>query len=320
MKFVDEATIFVEGGAGGNGCVSFRREKYVPRGGPDGGDGGDGGSVFLIGERSLQTLYDLKLKPHYKAGRGMHGKGKGMDGKSGGDRFIPVPLGVEVYKDGKFMGEILDHKQTLLIAKGGKGGRGNRHFVTSTNQAPRIAEEGKPGEKCRLKIVLKLISQIGIVGFPNAGKSTLLQAMTNARPEIADYPFTTLTPNLGVLKDNVKNIVIADMPGIIEGAHCGKGLGLRFLRHIERTRILILLIDISSKEPMNQYYTLLDEFKKYDPQILKKPRIVVFNKIDLLQKIPEFNLKEKTFYISALNNIGIDKLSEALKNEDFFKN
>ncbi|MEO0124235.1 MAG: GTPase ObgE [candidate division WOR-3 bacterium] len=320
MKFVDEATIFVEGGAGGNGCVSFRREKYVPRGGPDGGDGGDGGSVFLIGEKRLQTLYDLKLRPHYKAGRGMHGKGKGMDGKSGEDKFVPVPLGVEVYKDGKFMGEILEHKQTLLVAKGGKGGRGNRHFVTSANQAPRIAEEGKPGEKCKLKIVLKLISQIGIVGFPNAGKSTLLKAMTNARPEIADYPFTTLAPNLGVLKDNLKNIVIADMPGIIEGAHAGKGLGLRFLRHIERTKILILLIDISSDKPMNQYHTLLNEFKKYDPKILKKPRIVVFNKIDLSQKIPEFNLKERTFYISALKNIGIDELSEALKNEDLYKN
>ncbi len=320
MKFVDEATIFVEGGSGGNGCVSFRREKYVPRGGPDGGDGGDGGSVYLIGERNLQTLYDLKLKPHYKAERGMHGKGKGMDGKSGEDRYIPVPLGVEVFKDGKFIGEILEHKQTLLVAKGGTGGRGNRHFVTSTSQAPRIAEEGKPGEKCKLKIILKLISQIGIVGFPNAGKSTLLQAMTNARPEIADYPFTTLTPNLGVLKDNLKNIVIADMPGIIEGAHSGKGLGLRFLRHIERTKILILLIDISSDVPMNQYYILLNEFKKYNPKILKKPRIVVFNKIDLLGKIPEFNLKEKTFFISALKNIGLDKLTEALKNEDLYKN
>uniref|UniRef100_A0A7C6AG54 GTPase Obg n=1 Tax=candidate division WOR-3 bacterium TaxID=2052148 RepID=A0A7C6AG54_UNCW3 len=319
MKFVDEATIYVEGGIGGNGCISFRREKFVPRGGPDGGDGGDGGSVYLIGERGLQTLYDLRLKPHYKAGRGMHGKGKGMDGRSGEDRFIPVPLGIEVYKEEKFIGEILEHKQTMLVARGGKGGRGNRHFVTSTNQTPRIAESGKPGEKCKLKIILKLISQIGIVGFPNAGKSTLLQTMTNARPEIADYPFTTLTPNLGVLKDNFKNIVIADMPGIIEGAHTGKGLGTKFLRHIERTRMLILLIDISSNDPMNQYHILLNEFKNYNPKILKKPRIVVFNKIDLLKKIPEFHLKERTFYISALKNEGIDKLTEALKNEDLYK-
>ena len=225
MKFVDETTIYVEAGSGGSGCVSFRREKYVPRGGPDGGDGGDGGSIYLIGDRNLQTLYDLQLRPHYKSERGMHGKGKGMDGKSGEDRYIPVPLGIEIYKDGKFLGEIIEHKQTILVARGGKGGRGNRHFVTSTNQAPRIAESGQPGEKSKLKIILKLISNIGIVGFPNAGKSTLLRAMTNARPEIADYPFTTLTPNLGVLKENLKNIVIADMPGIIEGAHTGREIG-----------------------------------------------------------------------------------------------
>jgi len=320
VKFIDEAVIYVEAGPGGNGCISFRREKFVPKGGPDGGDGGDGGSVYLIGEKNLQTLYDLKLKPHYKAGRGMHGKGKGMNGRSGKDRYIPVPLGVEVYKNDKFIGEILEHKQTLLVAKGGKGGRGNRHFVTSTNQAPRIAEEGKPGEKCKLKIILKLISQVGIVGFPNAGKSTLLAAMTNAHPEIADYPFTTLTPNLGVLKDNFKNIVIADMPGIIEGAHKGKGLGIRFLRHIERTRLLVLLIDLSVDAPLKQYKALLNEFKRYSPALLEKPRIVVFNKIDLLEKIPEFKLEEKIFYISALKKIGIDELTNYLKNEDFLKN
>ncbi|MCX7995364.1 MAG: GTPase ObgE [candidate division WOR-3 bacterium] len=316
MKFVDEATIYVEGGAGGNGCISFRREKFVPRGGPDGGDGGDGGSVYLIGEKRLQTLYDLQIKPHYKAGRGMHGKGKGMDGKSGEDKYIPVPLGVEVYRNGKLIGEILGHKQVLLVAKGGKGGRGNRHFVTPTNQAPRIAEVGKPGEKFKLKIILKLISQIGIVGFPNAGKSTLLKAMTNAHPEIASYPFTTLTPNLGVLKDDFRNIIIADMPGIIEGAHLGRGLGVRFLRHIERTKMLILLIDISMPDPMRQYQILLDEFRMYNPELLKKPRIVVFNKIDLVETLPQFNLNEKVFYISALKNKGIDELKKAIRNEN----
>ncbi|MEO0136329.1 MAG: GTPase ObgE [candidate division WOR-3 bacterium] len=320
MKFVDEATIYVEGGHGGNGCVSFRREKFVPRGGPDGGDGGDGGSVYLIGERSLQTLYDLHLRPHYKAGRGMHGKGKGMDGKSGEDKYIPVPLGVEVYRDGRFFGEILEHKQMLLVAKGGKGGRGNRHFVTPTNQAPRHAEEGKPGERYKLKLILKLISQIGIVGFPNAGKSTLLKAMTNARPEIADYPFTTLTPNLGVLKDDLRNIVIADMPGIIEGAHAGRGLGIRFLRHIERTKMLLVVIDISASEPLRQYQILLDEFRMYNPSLLKKPRIVVFNKIDLIKNPPKFQLSEKVFYISALRNKGIEELKAALKDEDIYQN
>ncbi len=320
MKFVDEVTIFVEAGPGGNGCISFRREKFVPRGGPDGGDGGDGGSVYLIGNKILQTLYDLQLRPHYKAGRGMHGMGKGMDGKSGDDRYISVPLGIEVYKDDNLLGEIIEHEQKMLVAKGGKGGRGNRHFVTSTNRAPKIAEKGTPGEKCKLKIILKLISQIGIVGFPNAGKSTLLKAMTNARPKIADYPFTTLTPNLGVLKNNYQNVVIADMPGIIEGAHKGRGLGLKFLRHIERTRIILVLIDASLSEPIKQYQAILEEFKKYNATLLKKPRIVVFNKIDLLSKIEKFPLAEPTFYISALKNKGVDKLIAHLKDENFSKN
>lgn len=320
MKFVDEVTIFVEAGSGGNGCVSFRREKFVPRGGPDGGNGGDGGSVYLMGNKVLQTLYDLQLKPHYKAGRGRHGMGKGMDGKSGEDKYIPVPLGVEVYKNDHLIGEVLQHNEKVLVAKGGKGGRGNRHFATSTNRAPRIAEKGEPGEKFKLKIILKLISQIGIVGFPNAGKSTLLSAITNARPKVADYPFTTLTPNLGVLKDNYKNIVIADMPGIIEGAHKGKGLGLRFLRHIERTRAILIVIDISVPEPIKQYEAILKEFEKYDEALLKKPRIAIFNKIDLQKKVEKFSLTEPTFYISALKNIGIDKLIAKLKNEDFSKN
>ncbi|MGQ9464623.1 MAG: GTPase ObgE [bacterium] len=319
MKFVDEVTIFVEAGAGGNGCVSFRREKFVPRGGPDGGDGGDGGSVYLIGNKVMQTLYDLQLKPHYKAGRGRHGMGKGMDGKSGQDKYIQVPLGVEIYKGDQLIGEILEPGEKIIVAKGGKGGRGNRHFVTSTNRSPRIAEKGEPGECFKLKIILKLISQMGIVGFPNVGKSTLLSALTNARPQIADYPFTTLTPNLGVLKDNYRNIVIADMPGIIEGAHKGKGLGLRFLRHIERTRVLLIVIDISVPEPIKQYDAILKEFEKYNEALLKKPRVVIFNKIDLRKKIENFSLSEPTFYISALKNIGIDELIARLKNEDFPK-
>ncbi len=319
MKFVDEVTIFVQAGDGGNGCVSFRREKFVPRGGPDGGSGGDGGSVYLVGDKRLQTLYDLKLHPHYKAERGTHGKGKGMDGKYGEDKFVRVPLGVEVFKDSNLVGEILRANEKIIVARGGKGGRGNKHFATSTNQSPRIAEKGSPGEKNKIKIVLKLISQIGIVGLPNAGKSTLLKAITNARPQIADYPFTTLNPNLGVLKSNHHNIVIADMPGIIEGAHTGKGLGLRFLRHIERTKMLLILIDISIPEPIAQYYTLLDEFKRYDTRLLKKPRIVIFNKIDLIEKVPEFSLREPTFFVSALKNTGIEGLVNFLKNEDFNK-
>lgn len=316
MKFVDEAKIFVESGPGGNGCISFRREKYVPRGGPDGGNGGDGGSVYLIGSKDLQTLYDLKIRPHYRAGRGKHGKGKKMNGRTATDVTIPVPLGIIVLHEDEPLGEILKHGERLILARGGKGGRGNACFVSPTNQAPRHAEQGMSGEQKTLKIVLKLISNIGIVGLPNAGKSTLLKAMTNARPRIDSYPFTTLTPNLGVLRDNISNVVIADMPGIIEGAHEGKGIGMRFLRHIERTKLLVLLIDISSPKPREQYTTLLNEFKRYKRALLEKPRIVVFNKIDLMDEVPHFKLREKMFYISALKGTGIDQLVKHLKNEN----
>jgi len=302
----------VEAGAGGKGCMSFRREKFVPRGGPDGGDGGDGGSVYLIGKNELTTLYDLKMKPLYRAGRGQHGKGKKMHGRNGKDIYIPVPLGVVIINGEQVMGEILQKEEKFLAAKGGIGGRGNARFVTSVNQAPRRNEEGKIGEKKTLKIVLKLISDIGIAGLPNSGKSTLLKAITNAKPKIGDYPFTTLTPNLGVLRNNLNNIVLADIPGIIEGAHYGKGLGLQFLRHIERTNVLILLIDISVAKPMDQYECLLNEFQQYDTELLKKNRLVVFNKIDLLDKIPEYDLKEKVFYISALRGDGLDYLIKFL--------
>lgn len=308
MKFVDEAKISVEAGRGGNGCVSFRREKYVPKGGPDGGDGGDGGSVCLIGNKKLGTLYDLKVRPHYKAGRGLHGKGKKMHGKTGKDVSIQVPLGIVIVDEETVVGEILKDKQKLIVAKGGKGGRGNYRFVGPSNQSPRYAEEGTLGEKKRLKIILKLISDIGIVGLPNVGKSTLLKNITSARPKIGAYPFTTLNPNLGVLRSTVKSIIIADMPGIIEGAHHGKGLGLQFLRHIERTNLLLLLIDLSAPQPLHQYECLLNEFNQYDATLLKKPRVVVFNKIDLLSEIPRYNLKESVFYISALTGDGIDEL------------
>ena len=314
MKFVDEAKIFVESGAGGNGCVSFRREKYVPKGGPDGGDGGDGGSVLLVGTKNLMTLYDLKIKPHYRAKRGQHGKGKKMHGRTGTDIHIHVPLGVVVYEENQKIGEILTDAEQLVVARGGRGGRGNARFVSPTNQAPRNAEEGIPGTRKTLLITLKLISDIGIVGLPNAGKSTLLKAMTDARPRIASFPFTTLSPNLGVLRDNKRNVVIADMPGIIEGAHKGKGIGLQFLRHIERTNLLILLIDISVSEPRQQYDLLLKEFKQHNPQLLTKPRIVVFNKIDLRKDLPQFDLPEKVFYVSALKNIGLAELVKYLKD------
>lgn len=318
MKFIDEATVIVESGAGGNGCVSFRREKFVPRGGPDGGNGGSGGSVFLIGSKDLETLYDLKVKPHYRAGRGMHGKGKNMHGRSGQDVQIRVPLGTVVHDGAAVIGEITNHGEMLNVARGGRGGRGNAHFVSATNRAPRRVEPGAPGVKRKLKIVLKLISDIGIVGLPNAGKSTLLRAMTNARPRIGRYPFTTLSPNLGALRDKTTNtsIIIADMPGIIEGAHQGKGIGLQFLRHIERTNLLVVVIDASAPDPARQYETLLGEFASYDPRLLKKPRVIVLNKIDLLGQTPALDVKERVFCVSALKGTGVDALIAYLQNEN----
>ncbi len=312
MKFVDEAKIIVTAGNGGNGCVSFRREKFVPKGGPDGGDGGDGGSVYLVGMKGLETLYDLKVKPHYRAGRGGHGKGKRMTGRNGNNIYINVPPGIIAMNGTKILGDIMTDREKLLVAKGGKGGRGNYHFTTSTNRTPQYAEEGHAGDKKTLKIVLKLISDIGLVGLPNSGKSTLLNAVTNARSRIGDYPFTTLNPHLGILRSSSRNIVIADMPGIIEGAHQGKGLGLQFLRHIERTRLLILMVDISIPDPLTQYECLLKEFKEYNHALLEKPRIVVFNKIDLLDKIPQYSLQEKTFFISALRGDGLEDLTTFL--------
>jgi GTP-binding protein len=319
MKFVDQATIMVKAGDGGNGCISFRREKFVPKGGPDGGDGGNGGSVYLRADKHLQTLYDLKIKPHYNARRGSHGKGKRMSGKSGTDVYINVPPGIIVINGEKTLGELLNHNETLLIARGGKGGRGNYHFATSTNRAPDCAEHGTQGEEKRLQIVLKLISDIGLVGLPNSGKSTLLNAMTRARSKVGDYPFTTLTPHLGMLGNDYRRIIIADMPGIIKGAHHGRGLGLQFLRHIERTNLLILIIDVSAPQPLQHYEAILEEFRNYNGNLLKKARVIVFNKIDLVDSVPEFTLQEKVFYVSALKGQGIQELITYLTHEDTIK-
>ncbi|MEO0071960.1 MAG: GTPase ObgE [candidate division WOR-3 bacterium] len=315
MKFVDQVVIEVEAGAGGDGCISFRREKFVPRGGPDGGNGGQGGSVYLVGNPNLQTLADLEYHCRYKAQRGQHGKGSNCDGKNGKDVYVPVPLGTDVYDadTNEFLGEILQPNQTLLVARGGRGGRGNRAFASSTNRAPRIREKGEPGEKRRLKLILRLIADIGLVGLPNAGKSTLLSKLTSAHPKIADYPFTTLTPNLGVLKSESLYFTIADMPGIIEGASAGKGLGLIFLRHIERTKIIIYVIDISQKDPLNDLTILRNEIKSYNPEILQKKQVVVFNKIDLVKRVRKVYTGLPTFYVSALTGEGISELKEYLK-------
>lgn len=285
--FVDEARIFVKGGDGGRGCVAFLREKYKPFGGPDGGDGGDGGSVYLVADSSLVTLADLRGRIHWEAERGQHGRGKSQNGKKGRDVLIRVPVGTVVRDDkGVLLGELLEEGQKLLVARGGRGGRGNRHFATPTNRTPRFAEDGERGEARWLKLELKLIADVGIVGLPNAGKSTLLAAISNAHPAIADYPFTTKTPVLGIVElSKWEKMVVADLPGLIEGAHKGKGLGDRFLRHIERTRVLLHIIDIAPpdrKNPEHAYITIRKELQAYSAELAAKPEIVALNKTDLI--------------------------------------
>lgn len=323
--FLDRATIIVESGRGGNGCLSFRREKFVPRGGPDGGDGGKGGDVYLRANPNISTLYDFLHKPYYKAEDGENGKGKNMVGKDGKDIYIDVPCGTVVYKiidNNKIkIADLVQPYQTVLVAKGGRGGRGNAAFKSSTNRAPRIAELGQPGETVKLFLELKLIADVGIVGLPNAGKSTLLSVLTAARPKIADYPFTTLYPNLGVCKYDNLDFVLADIPGIIEGAHKGKGLGLEFLRHIERTKIILHLIDVSVDDLdkiYQNYKAIIEELKSYSKKMLDKPMMVVLNKIDLISEkqlndiIKYFSKKIKNKYpiipISAIKKQSLDIL------------
>ncbi len=314
MRFIDEIEITVIGGKGGDGCISFRREKYVPRGGPDGGDGGDGGDVCIIGDPNLSTLADLEYRRVYKAEDGENGKGKNRHGRDGKDLYIKVPLGTDVYDadTGEFIGSILSPDDRLTVAKGGKGGKGNARFATPTRRAPRIREKGKDGERRKLKLVLKLLADVGLVGFPNAGKSSLLRALTGAEPKIAEYPFTTLAPNLGVLKDEFASFTIADIPGIIEEAHRGKGLGLWFLKHIERSRILLFVLDVTD-EPIKKYEILKNEIKNYKEEILLKPSLVVFNKIDLLSEKPCFNIDVPHLYVSALKGDGIQELKKKLE-------
>ncbi|MEM4367946.1 MAG: GTPase ObgE [Candidatus Anstonellales archaeon] len=342
--FLDIVKIYVESGKGGNGCVSFRREKYIPYGGPDGGRGGKGGDVYLRANPNVTTLYDFTLRPHFKAQDGEHGKGKNMYGKDGEDLYIDVPCGTVVYKldeNGNkiFLKDLNKAYDVVLVARGGRGGRGNADFKSSTNRAPRIAELGQPSERVTLILELKLIADIGIVGLPNAGKSTLLSVLTNAKPKIADYPFTTLSPNLGTLAVFDKKFVIADIPGLIENAHKGKGLGTDFLRHIERTRMLLHLIDISScdiNKIYRDYKIIINELKSYSKALIKKPMIVVLNKIDTVQPtikdeiLKKLKTKIKSKYpilaISAIKKEGIDNLLkkilqiiEKLKEEPIFE-
>ena len=285
--FIDEAEIIVIAGGGGSGCMSFRREKFVPLGGPDGGDGGKGGDVIIVGDGGLNTLMDTRYRKVYNAKRGGHGSGSNKTGKNGSGITIPVPTGTIITENGKITGEILKHGQKLTAVRGGRGGRGNARFATSTNRAPRKWEPGEEGEKKTLLLQLKLLADIGLVGFPNAGKSTLISVVSAARPKIADYPFTTLIPNLGIVKcHEFHSFVMADIPGLIEGSHTGKGLGDRFLRHIERTRGLLFLIEITEENPLKVYRALCSEIERFNPSILAKPHVIVLTKRDILPDVP----------------------------------
>ena len=281
--FFDQATIYVKGGDGGNGIVAFRREKFVPRGGPSGGNGGKGGDVILKADQHLNTLLPFKSRVHFKAERGGHGSGSNKQGKTGEDRIVPVPPGTAVFlrDTDQQIADLVEVGQEVIVAHGGRGGRGNAAFKSATNQAPRMAELGEPGEEHWLRLELKLIADVGIVGVPNAGKSTLLASASRARPKIADYPFTTLIPNLGVVVVDHRDFVLADIPGLIEGAHAGSGLGDKFLRHIERTRILIHLLNGLSPDPLGDYEAINTELVLFNPLLADKPQIVVLNKMDL---------------------------------------
>jgi GTP-binding protein len=320
--FVDEARIFVKAGDGGHGCCSFRREKYVPRGGPNGGDGGHGGSIILRADPQLHTLIDLTYQQQYRAQRGAHGEGKNCSGRGGEDRLIAVPVGTMVYdaESGERLADLSAPGQTLVAAKGGRGGRGNAHFATPTHRAPRRADPGEPGEERTLRLELKLLADVGIVGFPNAGKSTLLSAISKARPKIADYPFTTLTPQLGVARDAAgRSFVVADIPGLIEGAHAGKGLGHQFLRHVERTRVMLHLVDAGvgrAGDPVEEFRILRRELTAYQPELAEKPMVLAANKIDAqgdgghVAALRRYAKKEHIpfFAVSAVTGVGLAPL------------
>ncbi len=327
MKFIDEASLYVKAGDGGRGCVSFRREKYVPKGGPDGGDGGKGGDVVIVGRKSLISLLDFKYKRIYKAEKGKPGGGKNKTGRNGADLYIHVPLGTEVHdeENGLLLADIVEDGQTFVAAAGGIGGRGNTRFVTPTRRVPTEFDEGRKGAERSLRLDLKLLASIGIIGLPNAGKSTLLSRLTSATPEVGDYPFTTLTPSLGVLTENDRRTVLADIPGIIKGASGGKGLGLKFLRHIERTGMLLWVVDAAG-DTLGDYLTLKNELRQYKAELAARERIVVLNKIDLVTPQEaarkEAALRkegEDVIPISAARELGIDRLKDAIQERDIRK-
>jgi GTP-binding protein len=325
--FVDQVKVTLRAGKGGDGCVSFRRERGIPRGGPDGGRGGNGGSLFLISTESINSLAYFRFHPINKAKKGAHGEGRNRHGRSGTDLELRVPIGTVVREIDKedILFDFVSPDLKFLAAQGGKGGRGNASFATSTHQSPRFRQEGQPGEEKELMLELKLIADVGLVGYPNVGKSTLISQISAAKPVIADYPFTTLVPNLGVVDvDEFRSFVVADIPGLIEDAHLGHGLGIKFLKHIERTKILVHIIDISpysQRDPVEDFHTVKKELEAFDPSLVKRTQIVVANKIDLLpgseERLEKLKKQAKQeglpfFAISALQKIGLKQVIDAM--------
>jgi GTPase len=323
--FIDEAKITVHAGDGGHGCIAFRREKFVPRGGPSGGDGGNGGSIYLVANDQENTLLKFRYNHAFRANRGRHGEGSNKHGKSGDDLEISVPLGTVVFdfESGDLLHDFTEPRERVLIACGGKGGHGNAHFASSVNRAPTRAQDGRPGEQKTLRLELKLLADVGLVGFPNAGKSTLISSISAARPKIADYPFTTLEPHLGVVAyDQDKSFVVADIPGLIEGAHLGHGLGIQFLRHIERTRLLLHLVDVSpaeDRDPVADFKTIEKELAEHNSQLTEKPRIVVATKLDAadptkLRKLQQWCRQQRMelIRISSVTGEGLEELKHGI--------
>ncbi len=322
MKFLDQAKIYIKAGNGGSGSASFRREKYIEFGGPDGGDGGEGGSIILEAERNLNTLIDFRYRQHFKADSGKSGSKKNKTGGSGKDLVLKVPIGTQIYEEDNntLIYDFTKNDEKFVVATGGKGGLGNTRFKSSTNRAPKRKTEGKKGEEFWIWLQLKVIADVGIIGLPNAGKSSFLSKCTRARPKIANYPFTTINPNLGVLQINHREIVLADIPGLIEGSHKGIGLGDKFLRHIERCNTLIHLIDISENDILGNYLKIRNELSKYDKKILKKKEIIIFNKLDLVniatvnEKLKKFRnrVKKKYEITSLISNYNFEKIKKII--------
>ncbi len=325
MKFVDEVEIEVIAGNGGDGCVAFRREKFRPLGGPSGGDGGDGGDVVLRADLRLGTLMDLRYRRRLQAQNGEPGRGKDQYGKAGDDLEVRVPVGTQVYdaSSGELLADVAEPEQTIVIARGGMGGRGNIHFATPTDRAPRRAESGRPGERIQARLELKLIADVGLLGFPNVGKSTFISRVSRARPKIADYPFTTLTPNLGVVsRDLDRSFVVADIPGLIEGAAEGHGLGHRFLKHVERCRVLLHVVSIDpdpEREPVRDFELLMDELRRFDPELAGRPMVVAVSKIDLpeareaVEAVAEALPDRTVLPMSAATGEGVEAVLDALE-------